>query len=89
MNTDFVIKEAGFLFSFNSRRFEVIIGAERKIMKAALEFLAGELAGKKVEALLIGGHALAAYGVMRQTLDVDIAEEARGTLKNIFYRPDG
>lgn len=55
-------------------------------MKTTLEFLAGELAGKKAEALLIGGHALAAYGVMRQTLDVDlmIAEEARGTLKNIF-----
>ncbi len=58
-------------------------------MKAPLEFLAGELAGRKDEVLLIGGHALAAYGVMRQTFDVDlmIAEETRGPLEHIFSVP--
>ncbi len=57
-------------------------------MKAPLEFLARKLAGKKDEVLLIGGHALAAYGVLRQTLDVDfiIAEETRGSLKDILCR---
>ncbi len=40
-------------------------------MKTAIDILAKGLAQHKVEALLIGGYALPAYGVMRQTVDVD------------------
>lgn len=40
-------------------------------MKTVIDILAKGLAQRKVEALLIGGYALPAYGVMRQTMDVD------------------
>ncbi len=40
-------------------------------MKSILEILAGGLSQRKIPALLIGGYALQAYGVVRQTLDVD------------------
>lgn len=40
-------------------------------MKPILEILAGGLSRQRIPALLIGGYALQAYGVVRQTLDVD------------------
>jgi len=40
-------------------------------MKSALDILSAAFDGTGVDGLLIGGYALEAYGVMRQTLDVD------------------
>ncbi len=55
-------------------------------MKTAVDILFEGLANNKVEALLIGGYSLPAYGVMRQTLDVDclIAETKTDCLKCIL-----
>ncbi len=41
-------------------------------MKTALDILAAGLASRSAQALLIGGLALPAYGVVRQTVDVDL-----------------
>ena len=40
-------------------------------MKTVLEIIWDGLENRKVTSLLIGGHALAAFGVARQTLDID------------------
>jgi len=40
-------------------------------VKTVLEILSEGLADHKAECLLIGGHALPVYGVVRQTVDVD------------------
>ncbi len=55
-------------------------------MKTAVDILFKGLARYKVEALLIGGYSLPAYGVMRQTLDVDclIVETEIGCLDGIL-----
>ena len=41
-------------------------------MKAVLQLLMEISATQHIPLLLIGGHALQAYGVTRQTLDVDV-----------------
>ncbi len=57
-------------------------------MKTLIESLADGLSGGNVDVLLIGGHALAAYGVMRQTLDIDFltAETSAAPFKNILLK---
>ena len=40
-------------------------------MRTILEIIWNGLKTKKVAALLIGGHALPAFGVARQTIDID------------------
>ena len=55
-------------------------------MKTTIDILVEGLARHKVEALVIGGYSLPAYGVMRQTLDVDclIAETEINRLNEIL-----
>lgn len=55
-------------------------------MRSALEILAEGLADRRMEALLIGGFALPAYGVVRQTVDLDclIADTDEETLLTIL-----
>ena len=57
-------------------------------MKTVIDIIAQGLALHKVEALLIGGYALPAYGVMRQTIDVDclMAETDIAALDNILSK---
>ena len=41
-------------------------------MKTALDILSQAVAVKPIHLLIIGGHAMQIYGVIRQTLDVDV-----------------
>lgn len=50
-------------------------------MKSVLDLLAEALAPQQPEALLVGGQALQAYGVVRQTLDVDCLATEQGAKK--------
>ncbi len=63
-----------------------VVNADGKIMKTTIDILVEGLARHKLEALVIGGYSLPAYGVMRQTLDVDclIAETEINRLKEIL-----
>ena len=40
-------------------------------MKTTLEILSNGIKEQRIEVLLVGGYALQAYGVARQTFDVD------------------
>ena len=55
-------------------------------MKSVLEILADGLSKRNIQALLIGGHALQPYGVVRQTLDVDclVADRDAGVVGQIL-----
>ena len=48
-------------------------------MQTTLDILVGGLAGQGISVLLIGGNALPAYGVVRQTVDVDCLMTNTGT----------
>lgn len=60
-------------------------------MKTTLELLCGHLGPRGVRFLLIGGYALPAYGVVRQTMDTDCLicdadeSECRAALKSLGY----
>ncbi|MCG2661781.1 MAG: nucleotidyltransferase family protein [Kiritimatiellae bacterium] len=55
-------------------------------MKSVLEILADGLSKRNIQALLIGGHALQPYGIVRQTLDVDclVADHDAGVVGQIL-----
>lgn len=50
-------------------------------MKSVLARLAAALDPKQPEALLVGGQALPAYGVVRQTMDIDCLAASAGAAK--------
>jgi len=50
-------------------------------MEVVLDKLAGALDPERPEALLVGGQALPAYGVVRQTLDIDCLAAPAGQAK--------
>jgi hypothetical protein len=50
-------------------------------MQLILDKLAAALSPERPEALLVGGHALPVYGVVRQTLDIDCLAAPAGAAK--------
>jgi hypothetical protein len=55
-------------------------------MNALLDDLAKAMAARNLHVLLIGGHALQAYGIVRQTLDIDwiTLDEDIGAIKEMM-----
>lgn len=61
---------------------------DSQAVKTALEILMGGLAERRIECLLVGGHALPVFGVVRQTVDVDclIAEGSLPGIADVLAR---
>jgi len=59
-------------------------------MDALLDDLAKAIVVRNLHVLLIGGHALQAYGIVRQTLDIDwiTPDEDRDALKEMMIEKD-